>query len=916
MATKNLLFAIPALLAASVSSTFADGREAWTLDHDAHSLVFKGEIQDSGDVALLLDPEGLGTTVYRLVFSSDGKVRSDIARDDNTNRDRFIFDDSWRSHAKVSVEKTGGACRLSAEIPFGAFPRVASSAKKWGVMVSRDGKVSRPKEYERREFSRLDRKVYESELLDFDFKVRKAEKGLCACVSVPVRTSGYPRKFTVKSRLETSSGASDCDASVEVKTKRPVTVELSLSCGMESVGSSAKLAMGLYSDDGLLLGETCRDVAIEYSPVTIRMTAPYYRDCVFESMKLKRLEGEVVIDDGTGKPLEIELSGPGTKDMVKIASASATNKFSFAFVGKPKGEYSIKARGVSKRIRNLPFHPGEVWIDANRVVHREGEKMFPFGWYSETFDRMYKGVNIAQSYNNYMRDFSVFEALADEAEANGCGLIIFPMQDFMRAGPKKRKLFSNETARRPFNADGFGEERRKALIRFAEKAKAKKGFFAYYLQDEPEGRDLSPAFFKEAKKILEEVDPYHPTVIVNFTVDGIRRFADSCDILCPDTYPVYIVGGPIVGKFANTYNWCRAASTYGTTSMFSPQAFDWDYKVDQRKVTRGPTYLELRTQSLIALAADVRGLMLYSRYSMNTPSEHLRLGPEFLIREILETKDLFLSPSVPVEVEASPSSCQVVAALKQNGGESLLIAVNFAYKKAEVSFNSRLLPATLYAGGEKTAMRVSGGKFKDVLGPYESKVYHSVRRDFSPAAAAKEIEAAEAARRKPGNLALAKRFLTWLELKRLGKGELDAGYPKISATSTLEFNPKGIPRTYFLQDGFADERPYVAYHGWAPAAKDSAPALTVDFGGKTSVRKVVLTCCRSRDGMYQVESGTIEAGGAKLADFVRGADGRVVVEFPPTEVESLVIRLRGANAPFSHLAVMNSTPWLSEVEVY
>ena len=914
MATLKMTLATLTLLAAPAFAPCVQGAEPWTLSHDAHAIAFMADVPSGEDIALLLDPEGLGTTVYRLVFSPDGKVKSDVARDDNTNRDRFVFDAGWDSHAKVAVEKSSGTWRLSSEIPFGAFPRVASSAKKWGVKVSGDGKVARPKEYGRREFGQLDRKAYEAEMLDFDFKVRKAEKGLCVCVSVPVRTSGYPRKFAVKSRLETSSGANACDASVEVKTKRPVSVGLSLPCGMESAGSAAKLVMELHSEDGIFLGEACRDIAIEYSPVTIRMTAPYYRDCVFESMKLKRLEGEVVLEEGTGKPLVVELSGPGTKDKVKIASAGATNKFSFAFADKPKGDYAITARGVSKRIRNLPFQQGEVWIDSDRVIHREGEKMFPFGWYSETYGRMYKGVNIAQSYHIYMRDVANVDSFIGEAEANGCGLIISPMQNFMKT--PHEKLFGRDAAKKPFDADGLGEERRKALVMFAERAKARKGFFGYYLQDEPEGRDLSPAFFKEAKRILEEVDPHHPTIIVNFTVDGIRRFADSCDILCPDTYPVYIVGGPIVGKFANTYNWCRAASTYGTTSMFSPQAFDWDYKVDKGKVTRGPTYLELRTQSLIALAADVRGLMLYSRYSMNTPSEHLRLGPEFLIREILETKDLFLSPSVPVEVEADPAACEVVAALKKSGGESLLIAANFSRRKVEAVFSSRLLPGALYVGGEKAAVRVSGGKFKDVLGPYEAKVYHSVPRGFSPSAAAAEIEAAEAARRKPGNVALAKRFLTWLELKRMAKGELDNGYPKVSATSMRDFNPKGLPRTYFLQDGFADEVPYLPYHGWSPAEKDAAPALTVDFGERKSVRKVVLTCCRNRAGAYQVESGSVEADGVKLADFKRGAGGVVEVSFPPTDASSLVIRLCGKGEDVRPGSHMKSTPWLSEIEVY
>lgn len=242
--------------------------------------------------------------------------------------------------------------------------------------------------------------------------------------------------------------------------------------------------------------------------------------------------------------------------------------------------------------------------------------------------------------------------------------------------------------------------------------------------------------------------------------------------------------------------------------------------------------------------------------------------------------------------------------------------MNFSFKKVDATFASPILPDALYIGGDKTEILVTGGRFKDVLGPYEAKVYHSVRKEFSPSAAAAEIEVAEAARRKPGNIALATRFLTWLELKRMGKGELDNGYPKITATSTRDFNPRGIPRTYFLQDGFADEVPYCAYHGWAPAEKDAAPTLTVDFGEKKSVRRVVLMCCRDHSGAYQVESGWIEADGVKLADFTRGASGVVEVPVRPAEVSRLAIRLRGKNLQYKNSAFTKATPWLSEVEAY
>ena len=72
-----------------------------------------------------------------------------------------------------------------------------------------------------------------------------------------------------------------------------------------------------------------------------------------------------------------------------------TNQFSFAFPGKAKGEYFIRAGKAEKRIRNLPYRKGEVRIDSQKVIHRDGKKIFPYGWFSETFGRMYPGVNVA-----------------------------------------------------------------------------------------------------------------------------------------------------------------------------------------------------------------------------------------------------------------------------------------------------------------------------------------------------------------------------------------------------------------------------------------------------------------------------------------------------------------------------------------
>ena len=893
----------------------ADGLK-WKLNDDAHNLKFTAEVPNGREVSLFLDVEATGETVYRIVFSQDAKVRDAVARDDNTNRDRFAIDDGWCSRAAVKVENGNGSWLLEATLPFGAIPDVGMSAKKWGVRVSLDELVSKPKSYERRPFPKFDRDAYSLVIADVESRVRKVGGVPCVCVSLPIFNSGKaPSDLKVSGRMDVSGRSASASVALKTVKRRVVNAELAVPCGGNPPGTRSRLNLDLLTADGILLREIVSEVECGYSPVMIRMISPCYRDCVFDTMDLKNVSGEVVLEEGMGRPLSVTLSGPGTKEVFRIASAAATNRFSFAFSGKAKGEYLIRAGNVEKRIRNLPYRKGEVWIDSNKVIHRDGKKIFPYGWFSETFGRMYPGVNVAQSYYTWMRSLDDLDALTDEAEANSCGLIIPPMQRCTKI--PYEKLFGVKAARQGFDADGLGDERRAAVTAFAKRAAVKNGFFAYYLQDEPEGRNLSPAFFREMKRILEEVDPYHPTMMVNYTVDGIRRFADTADILCPDTYPVYIVGGRIIGKLSNTYKWAAAAAQYGTSAMFAPQAFDWDYKTSSGKITRGPTYSELRAQSLLAIAGDARGLLLYSRFSMNTPSEHLRMGGEFLAREIIESQELFLAPSQPVDVAIQSGKGEVAAVVKRSGMDMLLIAVNMSGRKARASFSAKGLPGRLYVGGEAGGIKVSGGAFSADFGPLEAKVFHAKPKKFSPEEASREIEAAEVARRKPGNIALAPKFLTWVELKRLAKGDQDAGFPRFTATTSKEGSPRmDLPYAYFLQDGFADVEPYLPYHGWTPDNKDPAPSVKIEFGGKKRFSRIVATCCRDKSGKYAVSSATVAVDGRTVAEMKRGDDGRMTADFAPIESDAVTVYVKGRHINGKIRTWTKRTPWLSEIEVY
>ena len=94
----------------------------------------------------------------------------------------------------------------------------------------------------------------------------------------------------------------------------------------------------------------------------------------------------------------------------------------------------------------------------------------------------------------------------------------------------------------------------------------------------------------------------------------------------------------------------------------------------------------------------------------------------------------------------------------------------------------------------------------------------------------------------------------------------------------------------------------------APEATDKSPSVKVLFGEAKTFRKVVLTCCRDAKGKFPVSSGYVEVAGRKVAEFVRGAGGKIVVEFAPTKADAVTIRPVGTAA--------GEVAWLTEVEVY
>ena len=127
-----------------------------------------------------------------------------------------------------------------------------------------------------------------------------------------------------------------------------------------------------------------------------------------------------------------------------------------------------------------------------------------------------------------------------------------------------------------------------------------------------------------------------------------------------------------------------------------------------------------------------------------------------------------------------------------------------------------------------------------------------------------------------------------------------AGYNVINGFLNLVLNASTWMDTLSAIDA-ADKYGFVE-------ATDKSPSVKVLFGESKTFRKVVLTCCRDGKGKFPVSSGSVEVAGRKIAEFVRGAGGKVVVEFAPVSADAVTIRPVGTAA--------GEVAWFTEVEVY
>lgn len=362
----------------------------------------------------------------------------------------------------------------------------------------------------------------------------------------------------------------------------------------------------------------------------------------------------------------------------------------------------------------LNYKPNEVKTDqltGGLIVNRR--QFFPFGFY--TYSPVYptlpeeevvKGFNVISPYQKILPEtFTERKAYMDRCAQLGMK-VHYNLLSVSGGGGVGSKI------------EGMtDEEKRKLMIGEIKTFMNHPALLAWYISDEPNGYKIPPAILEEIYRKIKETDPWHPVSIV-FMVPFLSsvKYADACDIVMADPYPVPDYPVSMVGDITNPL----ISEFNGRKPVWIvPQAFGggelW---------RREPTIQEIRSMTYQALVNGATGIQYFVRQGLNYfPKSSATWGEcGRIATEVAELTPWLLSEE---ESPAARSLSQnVIATSRVHDGQMVVLTVNRRNEpaRAEIRIDGG------YTGRarvlfENRIITINGGLINEPLPAYGSQVY-------------------------------------------------------------------------------------------------------------------------------------------------------------------------------------------------
>lgn len=479
---------------------------------------------------------------------------------------------------------------------------------------------------------------------------------------------------------------------------------------------------------------------IKYTPVTISLIAPWYRNSIFETQNIQEVIFDLSADAAVGDYLTAGIRKAGDNVAIistELQTVSKINRVKFPAVKLPYGKLEIfsilkDSKGeilaeVKVPLNKLPRKNGEVWLGKNLKWHVDGKPFFMLGAWNYPED--------------FLPDYNAFTG-----EKPNCKLI-----DDTGLLPTVFYNCKNIRTQNPLS-----EEEKKILIEVIRKIKDKNNLVAYYLADEPEGNGINAKGLGEIYDLAAEEDPYHPIIVSNNSISGLKDYALCSDINGLHPYPVTLKNKShndisSVAVFVETAVKFFDQLAHKQTIAYLHQGFNYgDYGAANNRI---PNYMEYRNQNLLALICGANGIIEYNRTVAHYPE--LYIGMPELTKELKYLGNIILAGNSKLAVKSS--SKFIKSMVKEMNGNQYIFACNAQINPEDIEISIPGIEKTnLNVISESRAIVLSKDSFKDHFEPFEVHVY-TTSGDNPNLTAVKEISdkinKANMTRKKDGNLA-------------------------------------------------------------------------------------------------------------------------------------------------------------------
>ncbi|MCX6301779.1 MAG: hypothetical protein NTW82_06320 [Bacteroidia bacterium] len=362
----------------------------------------------------------------------------------------------------------------------------------------------------------------------------------------------------------------------------------------------------------------------------------------------------------------------------------------------------------------LNYKPGEVKTDrlsGGLIVNKR--QFFPFGFYCYSpvqptlpEEEIVKGFNLISPYQKISPEtFNERKAYMDRCAQLGMK-VHYNLLSVSGGGGVSSKI------------DGISDEQKKELlINEVIAFRDHPALLAWYIADEPTGRDISPEVLEETYRTIREYDLWHPVTIV-FMAPFLssKLYSGALDIVMADPYPVPDMPVTFVGNITGQLS----AEFAGSKPIWVvPQAFgggEW--------WSREPSLQELRSMTYQAIIKGARGIQYFIRQGLNFFPKSTATWSECgrMAVEIAELTPWLLSDEETIPVRSVSQDIIVSSAV--HNGQLMILAVNKtnAPQRAEYKI-SGMISGKARVLFENRSVSISAGYFTDQISSLGSQAY-------------------------------------------------------------------------------------------------------------------------------------------------------------------------------------------------